>query len=220
MAGHLGEKVTEGLDGLGDRLAVYAQLGARFAKWRAVLSIGDGTPSRACIEANAEALARYAVLCQEGGLVPVVEPEVLIDGPHTVERCSEVTEDVLQTVFDALHGESVTLEAMILKPNMVLAGSTCRTQPSVAEVADATATCLSRAVPDAVAGIAFLSGGQPAALASARLNALNRRSGATSPWALSFSFGRAIQQPALQIWHGDCNRAARRGRYSTTMETS
>ncbi len=165
----------------------------------------------------------------------MVEPEVLMDGPHTMERCSEVTEDVLQTVFDALHGQGVTLEAMILKPNMVLAGSTCRTQPSVAEVAVA-ATCLSRAVPAAVAGIAFLSGGQPAELASARLNALNRRSGATSPWALSFSFGRAIQQPALRIWHGeaarvaaaqralrhraDCNGAARRGRYSTTMETT
>jgi fructose-bisphosphate aldolase class I len=234
MAGHRGETVTDGLDGLRDRLAEYAEMGARFAKWRAVLSIGDGTPSRGCIEANAGALARYAALCQEAGLVPIVEPEVLMDGSHTMQGCSDVTEDVLRTVFAALHNQGVVLEGMLLKPNMVLAGSSCLTQESVDEVAEATARCLLRTVPAAVPGIVFLSGGQSPGLASARLNALNLAFPTGPPWALSFSFGRAIQQPALEIWHGDkaqvrpaqqvlahrarCNRAARRGNYAAAME--
>ena len=173
MAGHPGEKITEGLDGLRDRLAEYSQMGARFAKWRAVIAVGDGIPSRGCIEANAQALARYAALCQEAGLVPVVEPEVLMDGEHTLERCCEVTEEVLRTVFNQLYTQRVMLEGMILKPNMVLPGLTCPKQEAVDEVADATVRCLLRAVPAAVPGIAFLSGGQSAELASARLNAMN-----------------------------------------------
>jgi fructose-bisphosphate aldolase class I len=234
MAGHPGEKITEGLDGLRDRLAEYSQMGARFAKWRAVIAVGDGTPSRACIEANAHALARYAALCQEASLVPIVEPEVLMDGQHTLERCGEVTEEVLRTVFDQLYIQGVTLEGMILKPNMVLPGSTCPKQETVDGVADATVGCLLRSVPAAVPGIAFLSGGQSADLASARLNAMNLRFKSRLPWALAFSFARAIQQPALEIWRGDdahvlaaqralhhrasCNRAARRGEYTAAME--
>jgi fructose-bisphosphate aldolase class I len=230
MAGHPGEKITEGLDGLRERLAEYAQMGARFAKWRAVIALGDGLPSRGCSEANAQALARYAALCQEAGLVPVVEPEVLMDGEHTLERCREVTEEVLRTVFKQLYTQRVTLEGMLLKPNMVLPGLTCPKQETVDEVADATVRCLLRAVPAAVPGIAFLSGGQPGELASARLNAMNVRFKSRLPWALAFSFARAIQQPALEIWHGDdahvlaaqqalvhrarCNNAARRGEYT------
>ena len=202
MAGHPGEKITEGLDGLRDRLAEYSQMGARFAKWRAVIAVGDGIPSRGCIEANAQALARYAALCQEAGLVPVVEPEVLMDGEHTLERCCEVTEEVLRTVFNQLYTQRVMLEGMILKPNMVLPGLTCPKQEAVDEVADATVRCLLRAVPAAVPGIAFLSGGQSAELASARLNAMNVRFKSRLPWALAFSFARAIQQPALEIWQG------------------
>ena len=209
-------------------------MGARFAKWRAVIAVGDGIPSRGCIEANAQALARYAALCQEAGLVPVVEPEVLMDGEHTLERCGEVTEEVLRTVFNQLYTQRVTLEGMILKPNMVLPGLTCPKQEAVDEVADATVTCLLRSVPAAVPGIAFLSGGQSAELASARLNAMNVRFKSRLPWALAFSFGRAIQQPALEIWQGEesrvlaaqqalhhrarCNRAARRGEYNAAME--
>ncbi|MGB8959422.1 MAG: class I fructose-bisphosphate aldolase [Candidatus Aminicenantales bacterium] len=234
MAGHPGEKITEGLDGLRGRLEEYSQMGARFAKWRAVLAVGDSIPSRGCIEANAHALARYAALCQEAGLVPVVEPEVLMDGDHTLERCFEVTEDVLRTVFNRLAALRVMPEGMILKPNMVLPGLTCPRQEGVDEVADATVRCLLRAVPAAVPGIAFLSGGQSGELASARLNAMNVRSKSRRPWALAFSFSRAIQQPALEIWRGEeanvpaaqqalyhrarCNRAARRGEYSAAME--
>ena len=234
LAAHPGEKITEGLDGLRARLAEYFQMGARFAKWRAVIAVGDGIPSRGCIEANAQALARYAALCQEAGLVPVVEPEVLMDGDHTMERCREVTEEVLRTVFTQLYAQRVMLEGMILKPNMVLPGSTCPTQETVDAVADATVRCLLRAVPAAVPGIAFLSGGQSAELASARLNAMNARFKSRLPWALAFSFARAIQQPALEIWRGQeanvsaaqqalnhrarCNRAARRGEYSVAME--
>ena len=234
MAGHPGEKITEGLDGLRDRLKEYFQMGARFAKWRAVITVGDGIPSRGCIEANAQALARYAALCQEAGLVPVVEPEVLMDGEHTLERCREVTEEVLRTVFNQLYTQRVALEGMILKPNMVLPGLTCPKQEAVDEVADATVRCLLRAVPAAVPGIAFLSGGQSGELASARLNAMNVRFKSRLPWALAFSFARAIQQPALEIWHGEeahvvaaqqalyhramCNRAARRGEYNAAME--
>ena len=235
LAGHPGEKITEGLDGLRERLADYSKMGARFAKWRAVIAVGDGIPSRGCIEANAQALARYAALCQEAGLVPVVEPEVLMDGAHTLEQCCEVTEDVLRTVFKHLFNQRVMVEGMLLKPNMVVPGLTCPKQDSVDDVANATVRCLLRAVPAAVHGIAFLSGGQTAELASARLNAMNVRFKSRLPWALAFSFARAIQQPALEIWHGEqahvlaaqqallhrarCNRAARRGVYSAAMET-
>ena len=234
MAGHPGEKITEGLDGLRERLSEYSRMGARFAKWRAVIAIGDGLPSRGCIEANAQALARYAALCQEAGLVPVVEPEVLMDGEHTLERCFEVTEEVLQTVFNQLYTQRVILEGMILKPNMVLPGLACPKQESGEETADATVRCLLRAVPGAVPGIAFLSGGQSAELASARLKAMNAGFKSRLPWALAFSFARAIQQPALELWRGEevnvsaaqqallhrakCNQAARRGEYNATME--
>ena len=234
MAGHRGEKITEGLDGLRDRLDEYFHLGARFAKWRAVITVGDGLPSRGCIEANAQALARYAALCQEAGLVPVVEPEVLMDGGHTLKRCAEVTEEVLRTVFNQLYTQRVLLEGMILKPNMVLPGLTCPRQNTVDEVADATVRCLMRAVPAAVSGIAFLSGGQAAQQASACLNAMHVGFKSRLPWALSFSFARAIQQPAMEIWRGEeanvpaaqralqhramCNRAACRGEYTSAME--
>ena len=233
MAGHPGEKITEGLDGLRDRLKEYSQMGARFAKWRAVITVGDCIPSRGCIEANAQALARYAALCQEAGLVPIVEPEVLMDGEHTLDRCAEVTEEVQRTVFTQLYSQRVMLEGMILKPNMVLPGLACPEQNTADEVADATVHCLLRAVPAAVPAIAFLSGGQSAELASARLNAMNVRF-KSPPWALAFSFARAIQQPALEIWQGKesrvpaaqralyhrawCNRAARRGEYNAAME--
>ncbi|MGC2203900.1 MAG: class I fructose-bisphosphate aldolase [Stellaceae bacterium] len=235
MAAHPGERITEGLDGLRDRLKEYFEMGARFAKWRAVIAVGDGIPSRGCIEANAQALARYAALCQEAGLVPVVEPEVLMEGEHDLERCFDVTEKVLRTVSAQLYTQRVMLEVMILKPNMVLPGLTCPKQEKVDEVADATVRCLSRAVPAAVPGIAFLSGGQPAKLASARLNAMNVRFKSQLPWELAFSFARAIQQPALEIWQGEgahvlaaqralahrarCNQAARRGEYDTAMDT-
>jgi fructose-bisphosphate aldolase class I len=234
LAGHTGEKITEGLDGLRDRLHEYFQMGARFAKWRAVIVVGENIPSQGCIEANAHALARYAALCQEAGIVPIVEPEVLMDGDHTLERCSEVTEKVLRTVFNQLYTQRVTLEGMILKPNMVLPGLNCSKQETVDEVADATVHCLLRVVPACVSGIAFLSGGQPSELASARLNAMNVRFRSQLPWALTFSFSRAIQQPALEIWHGEesnvlaaqqalyhramCNRAARRGEYNSLIE--
>ena len=234
MAGHPGEKVTEGLDGLRKRLAEYSEMGARFAKWRAVIVIGGGLPSRGCIEANAQALARYSALCQEAGIVPVVEPEVLMDGEHTLEQCAKVTEEVLHVVFGQLYSQRVMLDGMILKPNMVLPGLTCREQEAVDEVADATVRCLLRAVPAAVPGIAFLSGGQSGELASARLNAMNVRFKSRMPWALAFSFARAIQQPALEIWQSKeanlstaqralvhrakCNRAARRGEYTAAMQ--
>jgi fructose-bisphosphate aldolase class I len=234
LAGHPGEKITEGLDGLRDRLAEYAKSGARFAKWRAVIAVGACLPSRGCIEANAQSLARYAALCQEAGLVPVVEPEVLMDGEHTVERCREVTEEVLRTVFNQLYTQRVMLEGMILKPNMVLPGLSCPRQSTENEAAEATVRCLARSVPAAVPGIAFLSGGQSGELASARLNAMNVGFKSRLPWALAFSFARAIQQPALEIWKGEesnvavaqqalchramCNRAARRGEYSPAME--
>ena len=234
LAGHPGEKITEGLDGLRDRLNEYYLMGIRFAKWRAVITIGGGIPSSACIEANASALARYAALCQEADLVPVVEPEVLMDGDHTLEQCRAVTEDVLRTVFSHLYMQGVALEGMILKPNMVLPGLACPIQESIDKVADATVNCFLRAVPAAVPGIAFLSGGQSGELASARLNAMNVIFRSRLPWALGFSYARAIQQPALEIWHGEdanvtkaqkallhrakCNLAARRGEYSAAME--
>ena len=234
LAGFPGEKITEGLDGLRDRFKEYFQMGARFAKWRAVITVGEGIPSRGCIEANAHALARYAELSQEAGLVPIVEPEVLMDGDHSLERCREVTEEVLRTVFNQLNSQRVLLEGMILKPNMVLPGLACPTQASVDKVADITVKSLWRTVPAAVPGIAFLSGGQSAELASARLNVMNLRFKTQLPWALAFSFARAIQQPALEIWRGEdnnvkaaqqallhranCNRAARRGEYTAAME--
>jgi len=234
LAGHPGEKVTEGLDGLRDRLAEYVRLGARFAKWRAVIVIDKDIPSWGCIEANANALARYAALCQEADLVPVVEPEVLMDGDHSLDQCCEVTDKVLRTVFSELFSQRVMLEGTILKPNMVLPGAACAKQATVDEVADATLSCFLRAVPAAVPAIAFLSGGQSAELASTRLNEMNVRFKSRLPWALAFSFARAIQQPALELWKGEeanilvaqqalyhrarCNQAARRGEYSPAME--
>ncbi|MGA2909754.1 MAG: class I fructose-bisphosphate aldolase [Terracidiphilus sp.] len=234
LAGHPGEKVTEGLDGLRGRLAEYSKMGARFAKWRAVIAIGDGIPSWGSLDANAHALARYAALCQEAGLVPIVEPEVLMDGDHTLERCFKVTDEVLRTVFSQLFAQRVMLEGMLLKPNMVLPGLACTIQKTSDEVADATMSCFFRAVPAAVPAIAFLSGGQSPQLASARLNAMNLRFKSRLPWALAFSFARAIQQPALDIWKGQeanvpaaqqalyhrarCNQAARRGEYNIAME--
>jgi fructose-bisphosphate aldolase class I len=234
MAAFPGEKITEGLDGLRARLAEYVQMGARFAKWRAVFAIDEGIPSQGCIEANAQALARYAGLCQESGLVPVVEPEVLMVGDHTLQTCAEITERVLRTVFRELYSQRVKLQGLILKPNMVLPGLTCPRQETVEEVADATVGCLLRAVPAAIPGVVFLSGGQQSELASARLNAMNVRHKSRLPWELSFSFGRAIQEPALEIWHGEqanvssaqetlyhrakCNRAAHCGEYNATIE--
>jgi fructose-bisphosphate aldolase class I len=237
LAGRPGEKITEGLDGLRDRLKNYAGMGARFAKWRAVIALDDSIPSRGCIEANANALARYAALCQEAGVVPIVEPEVLMDGGHTLERSREATEETLHSVFSHLYTQNVMLEGVILKANMVLPGLDCPNQESVDEVAAATVKCLLRTVPAAVAGIAFLSGGQSAELASARLNAMNliaQSSTSRLPWPLVFSFARAIQQPALEVWRGDaarvaaaqdalehrahCNRAALLGEYSAAME--
>jgi fructose-bisphosphate aldolase class I len=234
MAGHPGEKITEGLDRLRDRLKEYFQMGARFAKWRAVVAIGNGIPTTACIEANAHALARYASLCQEAGIVPIIEAEVLMDGDHTLESCRKITKEVFHTVFNQLYIQDVMLEGIILKPNMVVPGLTCQKQETVNEVADATVKCLLESVPAAVPGIAFLSGGQSGELASARLNAMNSRFSSQMPWALAFSFARAIQQPAMEIWNGEdaniaaaqralyhranCNQAARRGKYNAAME--
>ncbi len=238
MAGHAGEKVTEGLDGLRERLADYAAMGAVFAKWRAVIGLGAGRPTRACIGANAHALARYAALCQEAGIVPVVEPEVLMEGSHSIEQCRLATEEVLHAVFEQLYQQGVLLEGIVLKPNMVLPGLDCARQDPVDVVADMTVRTLLRVVPAAVPGIAFLSGGQSGALASARLNQMNVLAGSVNrplPWKLTFSFARAIQMPALAIWHGDrscrgasqealqhrasCNRVALRGEYAASMET-
>jgi len=237
LAGHPGEKVAEGLDGLRERLKDYFQMGARFAKWRAVIALGEGLPSRSCIEANAHALARYAALCQEAGLVPIVEPEVLMDGDHALGVCQRATEAVLRSVFAELAVQGVVLGGMILKPNMVLPGLACAKQPTPDEVVEATVGTLRRVVPASVPGVAFLSGGQSGELASERLNAMNSRHrspSAGAPWALTFSFARAIQQPALEIWAGDdanraeaqhallhrarCNRAARQGLYSPATE--
>ncbi len=233
LAGAAGEVVTEGLDGLRDRLGEYKALGARFAKWRAVIAIGPGIPSARCIEANAHALARYAAACQDAGLVPIVEPEVLMDGDHTIARCFEVTEATLHAVFSALRHQRVVPEAMLLKASMVLAGKSCPRQADVEEVATSTIRCLRRAVPAAVPGIVFLSGGQTAVLATAHLNAINAKGG-PHPWALSFSYGRALQDDAMRRWHGKpalvaagqralhhrarCNSAARDGRYAPELE--
>jgi fructose-bisphosphate aldolase class I len=232
LAGSPSEKVTEGLDGLRGRLGDYRGLGAKFAKWRAVIAIGDGIPSDYCLATNAHALARYAALCIEAGLVPIVEPEVLMDGPHTIERCFEVTQRALQMVFGELFAQRVPLEQILLKPNMVLSGSECSTQASVGQVAEATLTCFRRVVPAAVPGVVFLSGGQSDEVATAHLNEMNKQGG--GPWQLSFSYGRALQAPALKAWRGKanqvaaaqraylhrakCNGAARYGRYSEAME--
>lgn len=234
MAAHSGEKLTEGLDGLRERFADYAKLGARFAKWRAVITIGDGIPSRGCLTANALLLAQYAALCQEAGLVPIVEPEVLMDGDHSLDRCAKVTEETHHIVFDQLETQRVALEGMILKPNMVLPGAKCPKQTSDDEIADTTVQMLLRTVPAAVPGVAFLSGGQTGEQACARLSAMNARFKGRLPWALTYSFARAIQSPAMDIWHGEdakvpaaqkallhraqCARAARRGEYTPAME--
>jgi len=201
FAGSPRETVTEGLDGLRDRLAEYRAMGARFAKWRAVIHVTDVLPSTACITANAHALARYAALCQERDIVAIVEPEVLMDGSHTIERCEEVTGTVLHEVFDALFEQGVMLEGMLLKPNMVLPGKAFGRQASVDDVATATLRCLRRHVPAAVPGIVFLSGGQDPCRATIHLNAINRQRG-MAPWKLGFSYGRALQDPALEAWHG------------------
>ncbi len=236
MAAFPGEKITEGLDGLRERLAEYYKMGARFAKWRAVIAIGEKIPTRACIEVNANTLARYAALCQEAGLVPVVEPEVLMEGNHDLKRCFDITEYVLLTVFDQLYLQKVMLEGMLLKPNMVIPGLQCAKQVSVDEVADATIQCLLQSVPATVGGIAFLSGGQSGEMASAHLNAMHIRHAGKMPWPVTFSFGRAIQQPAMSIWGGEennkhaaqqslyhrvkCDDAARRGEYTAAMESA
>lgn len=232
LAGSPGETITEGLDGLRERLQDYHVLGARFAKWRAVIDIAAGIPTEYCIRANAQALARYATLCQEAGLVPIVEPEVLMDGAHTIERCAEVTTATLKAVFDELSVHRVALEGMLLKPNMVISGMKCPNQAGVEQVAHETVRVLKRHVPAAVPGIVFLSGGQSAELATAHLNAMNALG--TPPWALSYSYGRALQAPALAAWKGQaesiaagqkafqhrarCNSAACAGGYSTAME--
>jgi len=201
LAGFPGEVVTEGLDGLRARLEEYYKLGARFAKWRAVINIGDDIPSGTCIEANAHALARYAALCQEQGLVPMVEPEILMDGEHDIDTCFEVTEVTLRALFDALYNQNVTLEGTILKVSMVLPGKDSGEKASVDEVAEATLMCLKSAVPAILPGIVFLSGGQSDEESTAHLDAMNRQG--PHPWPLSFSYGRAMQSAALKLWSQD-----------------
>ena len=233
-AGHPNEKVTQGLDDLRDRIAEYYEMGARFAKWRAVITIGDSIPSEGCIEANAHGLARYAALCQEGGLVPIVEPEVLINGDHSIERCYEVTEKTLHEVFRQLYVQGVAYDQMILKPSMVISGDGNSNQASVEQVATETIRCLLNTVPPAVPGIAFLSGGQSKERSSAHLNYMNANLRSKFPWRVTFSYARAIQQPALDHWSGKAenveqaqkilvqraklNSAASEGNYSEEME--
>ena len=234
LAGFPGEKITEGLDGLADRLATYRDLQVRFTKWRAVITIGDGIPTAGCIRANAEALGRFAASSQEAGLVPIVEPEVLMDGDHPIERCEVATRDTLAEVFAALHRHRVRLDGMLLKPNMVVSGSDAPTQASVEEVAERTVAALRDHVPASVPGIVFLSGGQSDEAATAHLNAMNRLGNV--PWQLSFSYGRALQAPALKAWKGEpangpaaqraflhrarLNGAARSGSWTQAMETA
>jgi fructose-bisphosphate aldolase, class I len=229
-----GEVVTEGLDGLRGRLNEYKELGARFAKWRAVINIGDGIPTYSCLKANAHALARYASLCQEAGIVPIVEPEVLLDGSHSVERCEDVTEETLRVTFAQLAEQRVYLEGMVLKPSMVVSGKDNPRQAGVEEVAERTIRCLKRAVPAAVPGIAFLSGGQTAVSATEHLNAMQKL--APLPWEVTFSYARALQDPALKAWKGQSanvstaqkifyhrakmNSAARNGSYTKEMEAA
>ncbi|KIA86017.1 class I fructose-bisphosphate aldolase [Kaistella jeonii] len=203
LAGFPNEKVTEGLDGLRERLTEYKTMGACFAKWRAVITIGDGIPTNACIEANVHALARYAALCQEADIVPIVEPEVLMDGNHTLQQCYEVTERVLKALFYELYQFKIDLEGIILKPNMVIAGKDCPIQNSIDEVAEATVNCLRASVPASVPAIAFLSGGQSPKVAAEHLNAINKNFKDRLPWIVAFSFARAIQQPALDAWKGE-----------------
>jgi fructose-bisphosphate aldolase, class I len=233
LAGRPSERITEGLDGLRERLHEYRAMGARFANWRAVLAIADGQPSPACIGANAHALARYAAMCQEAGLVPIVEPEVLIDGSHSLERCADVTASVLQAVFNELFEQHVRLEGMLLKPNMVIAGASCPTPAAPGAVAAATVQCLRRHAPAAVPGIVFLSGGQDHIAATLHLSLINQQH-EPKPWTLTFSYGRALQDEALTAWRGRdanvtaaqrafynracCTVAAARGRYTTAME--
>ncbi|MDB5116677.1 MAG: fructose-bisphosphate aldolase [Mucilaginibacter sp.] len=234
MAGFPGEKLTEGMDDLRDRLANYYKLGARFCKWRAVITIGENIPSKGCIDANTHLLARYAALCQEANMVPIVEPEVLMDGTHTIGDCYRVTERTIRSLFNQLYIQRVNLRGIILKPNMVIAGKDCPTQNDINTVAHATVNCLLAAVPAAVPGIAFLSGGQTDQEATAHLNAMHVNFKDKLPWALTFSFARAIQQPALEAWKGkdenvkeaqqilykraSLNNAARRGAYTADME--
>ena len=206
LAGHPGEKITEGLDGLRERLKEYYDLGARFAKWRAVITIGDGIPTRYCISANAHALARYGALCQEAGIVPIIEPEVLMDADNTIERCYEVTDETLHVVFGALYRAGVKFEGMVLKPNMVVPGKKSGQKASVQQVAELTLDVLKKNVPAAVAGIAFLSGGQSDQEASAHLNELNKIGGA--PWPLTYSYGRALQTAAMETWAGKAENVA------------
>ena len=234
LAGFPGEKITLGLDGLKERLAKYFDMGARFAKWRAVITIGSVIPSRGCIEANMHALARYAALCQEAGIVPIVEPEVLMDGTHDLKRCFDVTIKTQHVLFDQLFAQNVNLKWLILKPNMVLPGLSHAKPASIDKVAEATVNCLLQSVPAAVPGVAFLSGGQSAEDATAHLNAMHVKYKGKLPWALTFSFARAIQQPALEIWKGkdenvveaqkmlyfraSLDNAARKGEYTPEME--
>ena len=234
LPGSDGEKITEGLDGLDARLKEYFNLGARFSKWRAVITIGESSPSSTCVTANAHALARYAALCQENGLVPIVEPEILMDGSHTIEDSFVITEEVLHSTFYELYGQDVLLEGMVLKPNMVLSGYECSEKASVEDVAELTVTVLKRCVPSAVPGIAFLSGGQSDEDATAHLNAMNQILGENSPWNLTYSYGRALQAPALKTWEGKeehvseaqgafykrakLNSLATKGEYSSEME--
>ena len=229
LANFPSEKITEGLDGLRDRLIDFASSGLRFAKWRAVFSIGKGIPTDACIQANTQSLARYAALCQQAGLVPIVEPEVLMEGEHTLAECFEVTESVLKGLFHKLYKQRVLLEGIILKPNMVLPGIKCANQNNTEEIAEATVRCFLRCVPAAVPGIAFLSGGQDGESATERLNLINLKYGSKLPWPVTFSFSRALQLPALECWKGKpentvtaqkillekarCNSLARKGRY-------
>jgi fructose-bisphosphate aldolase class I len=233
LAGSPGENITEGLDGLRERLKEYRDMGARFAKWRAVIAVSDTLPSATCVKVNAHALARYAALCQEQGVVPIVEPEVLMDGSHSIERCEEVTGSVLHEVFNALFDQKVSLEGMLLKPNMVISGIKCTRQAPVKEVALATVRCLRRHVPAAVPGIVFLSGGQNHLIATEHLSAINQLD-PPKPWKLSFSYGRALQDEALKAWQGKnenlkagqrafyhrakCDSAAALGKYTRAME--
>lgn len=232
LAGYPGEKITEGLDGLRERLTEYRELGARFAKWRAVITIGENIPTGTCIAANAYALAQYAALCQEAGLVPIVEPEVLLDGDHDIHRCAQVSEITWSVLFTALHRHRVMLEGLLLKTNMVLPGKDCPAQASVEEIAEITVSSLSNTVPPSMPGVVFLSGGMSYLEATERLNAMNVMG--DHPWQLSFSYGRALQETALDAWRGDsanvpagqaalylrakCNGAARDGRYTKEME--
>lgn len=233
LAAHPGEKITEGLDGLRERLAEYVQLGAKFAKWRAVITIGDNIPSAHCIQANAHALARYAALCQEAGVVPMVEPETLMDGDNSIETCFDVTEGTLKALFDELYCQGVALEHTILKVNMVVSGKKCPDQASAEQVADLTVKCLKNTVPASLPGIVFLSGGQSAEAATEHLNLMNRKY-PQLPWPLSFSYGRALQEPCLKAWAGKpenveaaqkvllhrekCNSLATLGKYDASAE--